>query len=60
MVVHRTRTLLKPEALSTPDLKLLFQVVRDTFLDRVCSSHQICSPCECGEPLNSVAKVLFI
>lgn len=25
---------------------------------RVCSSHHVTSPCECGEPLNSVAKDL--
>ena len=33
--------------------------VQDTFINRVCSSHHVTSPCECGEPLNSVAKDLF-
>lgn len=52
--------LLKPEALSSPDLKLLVKVVKDTFLFRVCSSHpHVSSPCDCGEPLNNLAKELF-
>lgn len=52
--------LLKPEALTTPDMRLLFKVVRDTFVNKVCSSHpEVSSPCDCGEPLNSIARKLF-
>lgn len=52
--------LLKPAALSSPDLNLLNRVVRETFRQHVCSSHpQILSPCDCGEPLNNAARHLF-
>lgn len=36
-----------------------FQVVKDTFLDRLCSYHHVSSPCECGEPLNNVSRKIF-
>ena len=52
--------LVKPGALCSPDLELLFKVVKDTFVNHVCSSHpQVTSPCDCGEPLNSAARDLF-
>lgn len=39
--------LLKPEALRSPDLKLLVNVAKDTFVDHVSSSHPgVSSPCE--------------
>lgn len=51
--------LLKPEALCAPDLELLSRVVKDTFVERVCSYHHVSSPCDCGEPLNKAARDLF-
>lgn len=40
----------EPTALCAPDLKLVVQVVKDTFENRVCTYHRVSSPCECGEP----------
>lgn len=52
--------LLTPDALVSPDLKLLVKVARDTFVNHVCSSHpQVSSPCDCGEPLNNAARDLL-
>ena len=51
--------LLKPEALSSPDLELAVRVVKDTFVDHVCSTHRVPSLCDCGEPLNKAAQDLF-
>jgi len=51
--------LLKPEALSSPDLELEVRVVKDTLVDHVCSTHGVPSPCDCGEPLNKAAQDLF-
>lgn len=52
--------LLKPEALLSPDIHTLFTVAKDTFINKVCSTHPlISSPCECGEPLNNEAKMLL-
>lgn len=52
--------LIKPAALCSPDLSTIFKVVRETFIDQVCCSHpQVASPCDCGEPLNKTAKVIF-
>lgn len=52
--------LVKPEALSAPDLKMLVQIIRDTLIDRVCSSHpDVNRPCECGEPINNEARKVF-
>lgn len=52
--------LLKPEALISPDIHTLYTVAKDTFINKVCSSHPlISSPCECGEPLNNEAKHLL-
>jgi len=52
--------LIKPAALCSPDLSTLLKVVRETFIDHVCSTHpQIASPCDCGEPLNKTAKLMF-
>ncbi len=45
--------------LLSPDPDLLVKVVRDTFIDGVCSKHRLPSPCECGEPLNSIAKEIL-
>lgn len=51
--------LLKPQAICSPDLELTVRAVRDTFVNGLCTSHQIPSPCECGEPLNNVTRDLF-
>lgn len=52
--------LLNPAALCSPDLSTLIKVVRETFIDQVCSSHpQVASPCDCGEPLNKTARAMF-
>lgn len=51
--------LLKPGTLAATDLGLLYRVAKDTFLNHVCSTHQIANPCECGEPLNEVARDLL-
>lgn len=53
--------LLTPRALSAPDLPLVTNVVKDTFvINKVCNLHpEISSPCPCGEPLNNTARDLF-
>lgn len=52
--------LLKPDALTSPDIHTLYTVVKDTFINKVCSTHPlISSPCECGEPLNNEARRLL-
>lgn len=52
--------LLTPRALSAPDLPLVTNVVKDTFVNKVCNLHpEIRSPCPCGEPLNNTARDLF-
>lgn len=52
--------LLTPRALSAPDLPLVTNVVKDTFVNKVCNLHpEISSPCPCGEPLNNTARDLF-
>lgn len=48
--------LMEPKALCTTDIELLSRVARDTYEAKVCSSHQVTSPCECGEPLNNEIK----
>jgi len=45
--------LVKPDALCSPDLGLIVKVVRETFVDQICSEHHVPSPCDCGEPLKS-------
>lgn len=45
-----------PWLLPRPDLSELIQIVKDTFLNNVCHEHQVPSPCECGEIVNSVAQ----
>jgi hypothetical protein len=49
----------KPEALASPDLQLIINVVKDTYVNHVCSTHHLPSPCECGEPLNKTAISLL-
>ena len=52
--------LLKPEALTSPDINLLYNVSKDTFINKVCSTHPLIkSPCECGEPLNNELRRLL-
>lgn len=52
--------LLKPLALCAPNIKILIDVIKDTYVNHVCSSHlDVSSPCECGEPLNKTARDLF-
>lgn len=51
---------LKPAAVCSPDLKLISRVLRDTYIDKVCSTHiNVKSPCLCGEPYNKMVKKLF-
>lgn len=50
---------MKPDALFSTDLGLVVKVVRETFVDQICSEHHVPSPCDCGEPLNKVARDLF-
>lgn len=50
---------MKPDALFSTDLGLVVKVVRETFVDQICSEHHVPSPCDCGEPLNKVARGLF-
>jgi hypothetical protein len=51
--------LAKPEALCSPDFSLIVRVVKDTYLNKVCSTHNVPLPCECGAPLNKAAIHLF-
>lgn len=52
--------LLKPLALSSPNIKFIIDVLKDTYVNHVCSTHHdVSSPCECGEPLNKTARDLF-
>lgn len=48
-----------PMALCSPDLKMLVNVARDTYVNKVCSTHSLPSPCECGEPLNNAARYIL-
>ncbi|GLU24479.1 hypothetical protein SLE2022_404100 [Rubroshorea leprosula] len=48
-----------PRALASPNLNLLSSVVKDTYEYSICSTHQLPSPCDCGEPLNRAAKEMF-
>lgn len=53
---------LQPLALTSPNLQFLNNVVNDTYIYQVCSSHPGSNrslPCSCGSPLNNEAKVLF-
>lgn len=45
----------KPAVLTSPDLPLIIQVFKDTVYNKICSTHHLPSPCECGEPLNRAA-----
>ncbi len=49
----------KPATLCSPDLEQVVRVVRDTFVNHICSTLRVSSPCDCGEPLNNAAKLLF-
>lgn len=60
MILAPDPLLNKPAALSSPDLKLLINVIQDTYVHHICSTHpQVLSPCDCGEPLNNTVKELF-
>lgn len=48
-----------PGVLSSPDIGEVVRVARDTFESNVCSSHQVPSPCGCGEPINKAARHLL-
>ena len=41
---------------SPPDIARL---VKDTFIDQVCSEHHVSSPCDCGEPINNQVREDF-
>lgn len=43
----------------TPDPEMLIRGVKDTFINKVCTVHNLPTPCECSEPLNKTAKKLF-
>lgn len=52
--------LLKPEALTSPDINFLYKVSKDTFINKVCSTHPLIkSPCDCGEPLNNELRKIL-
>lgn len=51
--------LVSPKALCSPDLEMLVNVARDTYVNKVCSTHSLPSPCECGEPLNNSARYIL-
>lgn len=54
--------LFNPSALISPHLKYLSYVLKDTYVNKICSSHpglDIPLPCECGSPLNMESKILF-
>lgn len=52
--------LLKPEALASPNIRCIYNVIIDTFVTKVCSTHPNMSlPCECGSPLNNEVRELF-
>lgn len=60
IVTAPEQLLYKPIALSSPDLKSINQVLKDTYVDHVCSTHpDVISPCDCGEPLNKTVRELF-
>lgn len=59
MVSVPEQLLEKPGALCSPDLGEVVRVVRETFVNKICSLHHVPSPCDCGEPLNHTAKLLF-
>lgn len=50
-----------PLALCSPnDKKWLINVINDTYISHICSSHpEVLSPCDCGEPLNQTVRDLF-
>lgn len=53
---------LKPLVLAAPNLQYLTNMVIETYIDKVCSSHpgeEIPLPCSCGSPLNNETKVFF-
>lgn len=43
----------------TPDPEMLIRGVKDTFINKVCTVHNLPSPCECSEPLNKTAQKMF-
>lgn len=43
-----------------PEGGSMIQLVKDTFIDYVCCTHKLSSPCEsCNEPLNQIAREWF-
>lgn len=49
-----------PGVLSSPDIKEVVRVAKDTFEYHICSDHQVPTPCPCGEPLNKAANHLLV
>lgn len=45
-----------PGILCSPDIARL---VKETFIDQVCSEHHVSSPCDCGEPINNQVREDF-
>lgn len=51
---------LKPAALISPDMGFLLKVAKNIYIEGICSNHpQVISPCDCGEPLNSILEHLL-
>lgn len=48
-----------PSLIHAPNLGLLTEIGRDTFVDLVCTEHRTPSPCECGEPLNRELPIML-
>lgn len=60
MFIAPEQLLNKPQALCSPDLKFLINVIEDTYVNHICSTHpEVSSPCDCGEPLNKTLKGLL-
>lgn len=52
--------LFMPISLYSPDHSFLLRVVRETYIDHICSVHpSVVSPCPCGEPLNNAVRDIF-
>lgn len=44
----------------SPDIGFLLKVAKNIYIEGICSNHpQVISPCDCGEPLNSILEHLL-
>lgn len=46
--------IINPKALSFSDLKSVSTILSDTFTGKICTIHHLPSPCDCGEPNQSI------